>query len=215
VFDAARRDEARDGPDWEKRDRLGWWPGFWGTTKGVLFDPVKTFDRARLRGFGPAFSYALLCNYVGIGAAMIWQVPIQLLPMLGSRGGGPEPFIVVAILLGMVLFMPAIATGMQFVSAAFTHLGLMILKGANESYETTYRAVAYGAAAPTLLAIVPICGGYVGNIWGIVTSVIALSKMHRIEWWRALIALFLVPAALALILGAIVLVVIFAAVGLS
>jgi hypothetical protein len=205
LFDAARKRTERDGPPWEKRHKLGWWSAWWETTKGVLFDPFRTFDRMRRDGYGPAFGYALFCNYIYIGAAVVWQFLLQLFALV-STGGGQQAVmgfaLFVLVMLLLVAIIPLIATLFEFLTALLYHLGLMIFGGANQPYEVTYRVVAYAMGAPCLLALIPICGQVIAGIWGVVAAVIGLSRAHETDWWRALLAVLVIPIALAVLLVA-------------
>jgi hypothetical protein len=220
-FDESKKGAMRIGPDWERRDRLGWWPAFWNTFKSVMFAPVRTFEGMRTDGYAEAFKYSLAANYIGITAAVIWQALFQgaqMMLVLGSRSGGSEAGVMMAVIV--VIFVVALALGapiasaMTFVVALFYHLGLMIFGGAKKPYETTYRVVAYCSGAASLFNVVPICGGHIGGIWGLVATIIGLAKAHETDYWRSALGV-LMWIALVFLLAIGVAVVFFAALAAS
>ena len=89
----------------------------------------------------------------------------------------------------MVVAIPMIV-GFNFLSAGITHLCLALFKGTSKSYEATYRVICYSYSA-WIFALVPCAGGVVSGIWGLVATIIGLSKVHKTEGWRAAVAVLL------------------------
>jgi hypothetical protein len=105
--------------------------------------------------------------------------------MLGI-GAGTSAFVV---LLFLVVAIPMIVA-LNFLSAGITHLCLALFKGTSKNYEATYRVICYSYSA-WIFALVPCAGGVVAGIWGLVSSIIGLSKVHKTETWRAAVAVLL------------------------
>jgi hypothetical protein len=82
-----------------------------------------------------------------------------------------------------------------FISAGIYHLFGMLFRSANRGFDATLRTVAY-ASGPSLLQLVPLCGGVVGGIWMIVLTVIGYWKTQRTSVAAAL-AVVLIPIVLA------------------
>jgi hypothetical protein len=99
--------------------------------------------------------------------------------MLGI-GAGTSALAVIAILAVAVPMIVAF----NFLNAGITHLCLSLFKGTSKNYEATYRVMCYSYSA-WIFALVPCAGGLVAGIWGLVSSIIGLSKVHKTESWRA------------------------------
>jgi hypothetical protein len=202
LFDESRRDEVRDGPDWEKRARLGWWSAWWNTTKGVLFAPTKTFDGIAPLGFGPAFSYTIICGVIGGVFTTIYQALQQGLQLLfmsrvgGGRMMGQQVLIMAAVLAAYLLILPMLHIVWVLLLSGSTHVCLKIFRQKVGPFETTFRAIAYADGGAELLDVVPICGGMIGFFWGLVASVIGVARMHRINYGPAALAVLVLPALL-------------------
>ena len=80
----------------------------------------------------------------------------------------------VAVAVAMPLFMIL----SSFLYAGIVHLSLKLLGGANRPFETTMRAVCYSTGSGGLLALIPVCGGMIGGIWGMVALCIGLGRAH-------------------------------------
>jgi hypothetical protein len=85
------------------------------------------------------------------------------------------------------LFVPFI----NFIGAAFTHVLLLPWKPAG-SFAQTYRANAYAYGAFMPFVFIP-CVNYVVMPWQLVAAIIAHSQVHRIEWWKVVISIVVIP----------------------
>lgn len=184
---AARPAAGRSTP-WESRDRLGLLNAFVETTKQVLTSPTAFFrDMPVEGGIGAPLGYGVMVFYVGAVVGALYQLVFQGLmggwgiSQFSQHGGALERFlpmlthgagIVVTLILGPLLALAGI-----FVASAIYHLFLMLFGGAKQGFEATLRTVCYSGATQ-VLQIVPICGGLIGAIWGIVVVVIGLSEAH-------------------------------------
>jgi hypothetical protein len=207
--EAARREDRREGPDWERLSAQGWWPRLWGTTRGVLFDPVVTFDRMKLTGFLPVITYALSCGVIagvfgGIYQGIMTFIQFGIMQAGGGGGGGAQVGMLLAMGLGqavvVLILTPVGQVVGMFISAAFTQLGLLILKSANKPYEVTCRVMGYAQGAAALLNVVPLCGGLIAWVWGLVAAIIGVARVQGISYWRAAVAVLLIPVLLGVVL---------------
>jgi len=194
----------RDGPDWEHRDRLGWWAAAAGTFKGALFQPAETFRRMGLTGYGPAMGYTALCGGLGFAFAMLWQALLTVAQM-SLMPGGKEKAVAATILtvvyLGLAVLAPLLAIVGVFVNSLIVHAGLMIVGGARQPLESTFRTLAYASSSAQLFAIVPLCGGMVAGVWSLVVSIIGLAKVHDISYGKSAVGVLLIPLILGLVIG--------------
>jgi len=203
----------RDGPDWEHRDRLGWWAAAAGTFKGALFRPVETFGRMALTGYGPAMGYTALCGGIGFAFTMLWQALLTVV-QTSLMPGGKEKAMVATILtvvyLGMAVLAPLLAVVGVFVNALIVHAGLMIVGGARQPLESTFRTLAYASSSAQLFAVVPLCGGMVAGVWALVSGIIGLAKVHDISYGKSAVGVLLIPVVLGLVVGCGVVILMFA-----
>ena len=57
----------------------------------------------------------------------------------------------------------------------------MLLGGANQPFETTYRVVCYSFGSTAIFQLIPICGSrWIGGVWNIVVTSIGIAKAHEI-----------------------------------
>jgi hypothetical protein len=88
----------------------------------------------------------------------------------------------------------------------------MILSGARQGYETTFRVLAYAQGSTAWMQVIPIFGPLIGGIWALVIEIVGLSKAHEISAGKATLAVFL-PVIFCLVVCGIMFVVIFLTVG--
>jgi hypothetical protein len=80
-----------------------------------------------------------------------------------------------------------------FVAAGILHLMLLLLNGATQKFEATFRVISF-AQTTSLLLLVPFCGQIVAGVaklWTLVLYVLGLAPAHRIGHGKAAAAVFL------------------------
>src|SRR5207249_2028299 len=90
----------------------------------------------------------------------------------------------------IILFPLAVVVGL-FIGAAIIHLCLMIVGGAKQSFETTFRVLAFSQGSTGPLQMIPFCGGLIAAVWAVVLNCIGLARAHETETGRAVLAVFL------------------------
>jgi|SRR5690242_17496392 len=182
----------RTGLPWEHRDTLGFFNAFVQTVSMVLTRPAEAFTAMRIEGglgdpliFGViggsigAIVWTLLSaaiHSLGWATALSQQSPVN--SMLGASVGG------VMIFFRILVTPIFIAVGL-FIWAALVHVCLIMLGGANKTFETTFRALSFAYGATALFCIVPCCGGAVALIWGLIADCIGISRSHETDVGRA------------------------------
>jgi hypothetical protein len=191
----------RSGTPWDDRERLGLGTALVETTREVLLTPVGFFRRMPVTGgLGGPFFYGLLLGYVGIVIGAFYDAVLQTVT------GSVSPFAVfgreaefervASALAGWTGFFVQLAVGpifmtiALFLGAGITHLCLMMLGGAKQGFEATFRVWAFGQAAG-ILAVVPFCGTFVGGLYRLVLAVLGLAEAHGISRGTAAIAVIL------------------------
>ncbi len=185
-------------PAWERRKELGLLKALTQTWKEVLFNPNVSFSRMKTSGgYAAPFLFNLTMVVIYAFFTTIYQLLISgVLAAAGASHNGSNSMNSLGVALppllnvgAMVVLIPLLV-GFTFVNAGITHLCLALFKGTSKSYEATYRVLCYSYST-WIFALVPCAGGIVSSIWGVVSTIIGLSKVHRTEGWRAAVAVLL------------------------
>jgi hypothetical protein len=192
------------GIPWERRGTIGFVAGLTETTQQVLTSPEGFYRRlaATAAGIGDPLFYAVIVGYIGLVASSLYSAVFNMTfgSALSSMGEHPEfarlmPFVQggVGLVVNLVLGPIFIAVGL-FIWAGILHLLLLLLGGGARGFEGTFRALGY-ASASNLFQIVPMCGGFIGAVYGIVLAIIGLSAVHGDSKGKAAAAV-LIPLVL-------------------
>src|SRR5215831_6400626 len=184
---------ARSGLPWDHRQERGFFNAFVETLVMVLTKPSEAFTvMKREGGLGEPLIYALIGGCVGGIVALLYQVGLQSMGFFANRhdtfaamagaGVGSAAFIVLVPLFVVI--------GL-FIGSAIVHVCLMIVGGANQPFETTFRVVAFSQGSAGPLQIIPICGGVISGVWALVCNCIGLARAHETDTGRAVLAVFL------------------------
>jgi hypothetical protein len=79
----------------------------------------------------------------------------------------------------------------MFIVSAILHVCLMIVGGAKQPFETTFRVVCFAEGSVSPLLVIPFCGGLISGIWKIILYCVGLARAHETDTGRAVIAVFL------------------------
>ena len=184
----------RTGPAWEQRAQRGFFKAIWETIKAVLLDPNQAFETMKREGgFGAPLGFYVLVGSAGTILALIYNFVFQgTIQSFMPKQPGSEvmPMFQATVTVAIAILTPLLMIIGSFITSGFLHLALMICSGAKQPFETTYRTHCYAMGAGTALAVIPLCGGTVGFIWGLVCVCIGLAKTHGIETGRAVGAMF-------------------------
>jgi hypothetical protein len=143
-------------------------------------------------GFGDPLIYAIIGGSVGYVAYFLYQFLLSSVHALGTHenpvmqamGGGTRS-------LFLIICVPLLIAIGAFIVAGILHLCLMIVGGAKQPFETTFRIVCFAGGSADPLLIIPICGGLIGGIWKIVLYCIGLARGHETDTGRAVLAVLL------------------------
>ena len=183
----------RSGLPWDERQARGFFNAFIETLKLVLTNPTGAFTAMKREGGLPEpLIYAVTGGSCGLVVYFIYNMVFQSLGILGSRN---DPF---AHLVGMgigwivlLILSPLLIVIGVFLSAAILHVCLMIVGGAKQPFETTFRVVCFSTGSVSPLLIIPFCGGMVVGVWDVVLRCIGLARAHETDTGRAVLAVFL------------------------
>jgi hypothetical protein len=183
----------RSGLPWEHRQARGFFNAFIETLVLVLTKPGEAFtDMRREGGLGEPLIYALIGGCVGGVVSFLFSLGLQSVGLFADRhdtfgamagmGIGSAAFIIL---------LPLFIVIALFIGSAIVHLCLMIVGGANQSFETTFRVLAFSQGSTGPLQMIPICGGLIAGVWALVCNCIGLARAHETDTGRAVLAVFL------------------------
>src|SRR5436309_2116157 len=182
----------RSGLPWDERQTKGLLNAFIATLQMVLGKPVVAFTAMKREGgLGEPLLYAVIGGTFGGVFAVTYNFALRSFGSFGDRHGAMEhPFGGIGWIFLLILTPLFVAIGM-FVVSAILHVCLMIVKGAKQSFETTFRVVCFAEGSVSPLLVIPFCGGVITGIWKIVLYCIGLARAHETETVRAVIAVLL------------------------
>lgn len=196
--------EPRPGLPWERRDEFGIGAAIVETMRLVLLSPARAFrEMRRLGGFADPLGYAVLLGSVGAWFGLFWQMLVRSLGVEIAGGGmmGVAAQNVTTVVWAAV--MPLIILVALVIWAGIVHALLVVFGGARYPWETTLRVLGYATGSTAVFQLIPLCGGLIALVWGLVVEVIGLTAAQEVPTGRAaaavLVPLVLVCCCLALI----------------
>src|SRR6266436_5561907 len=183
----------RTGLPWEHRQERGFFNAFIETLSMVLTRPAEAFSvMKREGGLGEPLIYALIGGCVGGIVSLLFSLGLQ---SMGLFTGQQDAFAVMAgVGIGSIVFIvliPIFIVVGLFIGAAIVHLCLMIVGGANKSFEVTFRVLAFSQGSTGPLQMIPVCGGLIAGVWALVVNCIGLARAHETSTGRAVLAVLL------------------------
>jgi hypothetical protein len=184
---------SRSGLPWEHRQERGLFNAFVETLVIVLTKPSEAFTvMKREGGLGEPLIYALIGGCLGGIVSLLFSLGLQSVGFFANRH---DTF---AAMTGMgigsaafIVLVPLFIVVELFIGGAIVHLCLMIVGGANQSFETTFRVIAFSQGSTGPLQMIPICGGLIAGVWALVCNCIGLARAHETDTGRAVLAVFL------------------------
>ncbi|MEP6586328.1 MAG: YIP1 family protein [Candidatus Udaeobacter sp.] len=182
----------RTGLPWEHRQERGFFNAFIETLTMVLTRPAEAFSAMKREGgLGEPLIYALIGGSVGGIVSFLFTLGFQSIGLFADKNNSLAAMTGMGIgSVAMIILLPLFIVIFLFIWSALAHVCLMIVGGANHSFETTFRVFAFtqGSAGP--LQIIPLCGGLISGIWAIVCNCIGLARAQETDTGRAVLAVF-------------------------
>jgi hypothetical protein len=182
----------RSGLPWDERRSKGWLNAFIETLQIVLLRPIDAFTAMKREGgLGEPLLYAVIGGAFGGVFAVSYNFLLRSFsPFADRQGALAHLFAGMGWFLFLILTPLFVVIGM-FIASAILHLCLMIVGGAKQSFETTFRVICFAEGSAGPLLVIPFCGGVICGIWKIVLYCIGLARAHETDTGRAVIAVFL------------------------
>ena len=183
----------RSGLPWDERQSKGLFSAFIETLQMVLSKPGAAFTAMRREGgLGEPLLFGLIGGSFGFIVYFIYNLAFQSLGMFANRNN-PLTHLIGAGTGGIVLIVCAplfVLIGI-FIGSVILHLCLLLVGGAKQSFETTFRVVCFAGGSVNPLLVIPFCGGLIVGVWKIVLYCIGLGRAHETDTGRAVLAVFL------------------------
>jgi len=177
---------------WDQRQEKGLFNAFIETLQMVLGRPTDAFTAMKLDGgLGEPLLYAVIGGGFGLIVYFLYRFVFHL---AWSFSGRHDPFVHLLGGVGwilLVIFAPLLIVIGIFISSAILHLCLMIVGGAKQSFETTFRVICFSVGSIDPLLVIPFCGAFIVAVWRIVLYCIGLVRAHETDAGRAVLAVFL------------------------
>src|SRR5205809_4886205 len=172
--------DVHTGLPWEHRQERGFVNAFIETLAMVLTRPVEAFSvMKREGGFGEPLIYALIGGCVGGIVSFLFSLGLQSVGFFANRH---DAFATMAGMgVGSAVFLillPLFVVLVLFIGSAVVHVCLMIVGGANQPFETTFRVLAFSHGSTGPLQMIAVCGGMIAGVWALVCNCIGLARAH-------------------------------------
>jgi len=174
---------------WEEEGTQWTFGGLVTTLRESLFSPSEFFRRMNVTGgLTNPMLYALITGMTGIMLFYVGQILLHdaspgFLPSQVTEPAGVDLFSGSGMVITAVCTPFLIIAGL-FVWTGLLHLLLLLVRGAQNGFEATFRVVAYGYGANIFLAI-PFCGGVLSILWTVVLAIIGLKEAHGTSGGKA------------------------------
>jgi hypothetical protein len=184
---------ARTGLPWDDRQQKGFFAAFIETLQMVLTRPAEAFTiMKREGGFGEPLIYAVVGGSAGAIVQFILQFALQSLGVFANHRNALGAMAGLGIgSVALIIFIPFAIVIVLFILAAIVHLCLMLVAGANQPFETTFRVLAFTHGSTGPLQMIPICGGIIAGVWALICNCIGLARAHETDTGRAVLAIVL------------------------
>lgn len=195
-------------PPFEQLDRYGFFHGLYMTIKLILTSPRLFFSVMPVGGgLAKPLTFTILVTMIQGMAQYVWGM--AGLSAAAGEVDGMGGMTGTATALLMLLIMPAFIAMGQFVITSIYHVLLMLMRGDNQGFEGTFRALAY-ANAPIVLGVFPmpmieieIGWMFLAAIWGLFLTIVGLRHIHRTSYAKVVPVAF-IPLLLAMIAALVV-----------
>jgi hypothetical protein len=183
----------RSGLPWDERQARGFFNAFVETLVMVLTKPAAAFRAMKIEGgLVEPLIYAFIGGWLGGVVAFLFSLGFKSVGLFGSRNNAFGMLTGMGIgSIAFIILLPVIIVIGLFIGAAIVHLCLMIVGGANKTFEATFRVLAFSQGSTGPLQMIPVCGGLIAGVWGLVVTCIGLARAHETGTERAVFAVFL------------------------
>lgn len=185
---------AGSGLPWEHRSQIGFVKAWFDTVSLLITKPGDAFTMMRPEGgmLDPLL-FGIIGGCAGSIVSILFQGVFSSLPGFAGRNSAFEMFGLGhwGLIIMWAVLSPLLVLIGLFLGSGIVHLCLMLVGGANRSFETTFRVVCFASGSAGLFSMVPFCGGIIAAVYHVVLECIGLSRAHQTTTGKALLAIFL------------------------
>jgi hypothetical protein len=182
----------RGGLPWDQRQEKGLFNAFIETLQMVLSKPAVAFTAMKREGgLGEPLLYAIIGGTFGVIFALIYNFVLRSFTLFSDRHNPFAHFLGGLGWIVLLILTPIFIVIGAFIGSAIFHICLMIVGGAKQSFETTFRVICFAGGSVNPLLVIPFCGGLIVGIWKIVLYCIGLARAHETDTGRAVLAVLL------------------------
>jgi len=182
----------RSGLPWDERQTKGLLNALIETLQMVLSRPVAAFKAMKREGgLGEPLLYAIIGGTFGGVFALTYNFALRSFTPFGDRHNALAHLFGGLSWIFLLVLTPLFVVIGVFVASAILHVCLMIVGGAKQSFETTFRVVCFAEGSVSPLLVIPVCGGLIVGIWKVILYCIGLARAHETDTGRAVIAVLL------------------------
>jgi hypothetical protein len=168
-------------------------------TWGFLTNPVNTFNNVEPEPLAVALQYFAIWAvvYAILQTVMLYTVNTGFFQSLEELFGVSADTIygINPVVFGVLSVLGTFAG--IFVGGSWTHLFVLAF-GGRRGYRNTIKALAYGYTPALLLGWIPVVG-WLSSIWALVLEIIGIRQLHGISTGRAVGAVLVSMAAVAVV----------------
>src|SRR5437762_4772256 len=180
------------GLTWDERQTKGLLNALIETLQMVLSRPVAAFTAMKREGgLGEPLLYAIIGGTFGGVFALTYNFALRSFTPFGDRHNALAHLFGGLSWIFLLVLTPLFVVIGVFVASAILHVCLMIVGGAKQSFETTFRVVCFAEGSVSPLLVIPFCGGLIVGIWKVILYCIGLARAHETDTGRAVIAVLL------------------------
>ena len=182
----------RSGLPWDERQTKGLLNALIETLQMVLSRPVAAFTAMKREGgLGEPLLYAIIGGTFGGVFALTYNFALRSFTPFGDSHNALAHLFGGLSWIFLLVLTPLFVVIGVFVASAILHVFLMIVGGAKQSFETTFRVVCFAEGSVSPLLVIPFCGGLIVGIWKVILYCIGLARAHETDTGRAVIAVLL------------------------
>ena len=183
----------RSGLPWDDRQQKGFFRAFIETLQMVLTRPAEAFIAMRREGgFGEPLIYAVIGASAGAIVQFLFSLALHSVGIVANQRNAFAGMAGMGIgSVGFIILFPLVLIIGLFIGAGIIHLCLMLVGGAKQPFETTFRVLAFSQGSTGVLQMIPVCGGLIAAVWGLVVNCIGLARAHETDTGRAALAVML------------------------
>jgi hypothetical protein len=179
------------GLPWEHRQQTGFFKAFVETVSLLITKPGEAFTMMKPEGgLGDPLLFAIIGGSAGSIVSFLFQFLMRGLPGFGGHNPAFEMFGTGWAIFFLLLTPVGLALGV-FIGSGILHLCLMLVGGANKSFETSFRVVCFSVGSSYLFSMIPICGGLITLVYNIVLEITGVARAHQTTTGKAVLAVFL------------------------